>query len=238
MLGVPKSTAGRWVRRYQESGEIARRPIPGRPRVSSGNDDETLEVVAKNNPFLTAAELKAKCGFPGSTQTLRNRLRRRRRHLNSNDAMEEHQSTNNLPFLTVQAGFVWETIIFSGGVTFECTSTGPVHMDDPCNMATSANNGLISVSCWGWMSHGGAGVLERIQCQLDTSTYLHILEHVLLPSARVLYPEGSIIFQQDNNHPAYMSEEVQAWFKRRRKDIELLDWLGSSISPELGDLDG
>ena len=73
----------------------------------------------------------------------------------------------------------------------------------------------------GWMSYEGAGVLECIHGKFTSVAYLEILENLLLPLARRRYPEGTLVYQQDN-HPVHHALTVQRWFRRRR-DIDFLE---------------
>ena len=51
---------------------------------------------------------------------------------------------------------------------------------------------------------------------------MHILENVMLSSARVRNTEGNLIVQEDN-HPMHWRMGDQRWFARRLK-IELIPW--------------
>jgi len=89
-------------------------------------------------------------------------------------------------------------------------------------MSTCKRSGRVSVHCWGWISHEGAGVRHRIEGHLDSLQYQHILQNVMVPSVRMLYPDGIIHLQQDNSS-IHDSCVVQEWLSRQA-DIELMDW--------------
>ena len=88
-------------------------------------------------------------------------------------------------------------------------------------MSTCKRSGRVSVNCWGWISHEGAGILHRIEGHLDGLQYQQILQNVMVPSVRMLYPEGMIHLQQD--HSIHDSRVVQEWLSWQA-DVELLDW--------------
>jgi len=67
----------------------------------------------------------------------------------------------------------------------------------------------------------GAGMLYHIG-HLDSLQYQHILQNVMLPSVRMLYPNGIIHFQQDHSS-IHDSCVVQEWLSLRA-DVELIDW--------------
>jgi hypothetical protein len=54
----------------------------------------------------------------------------------------------------------------------------------------------VSLHSWRWISHEGAGILHHTEEHLEGLQYKHILKHVMVPSVRVLYPDGVIQFQQ------------------------------------------
>ena len=97
-------------------------------------------------------------------------------------------------------------------------------------MSACKRSGCVSVNCWGWISHEGAGVLHRIEGHLDGLQYQHILQNVMVPSVRMLYPD-CIIHLQDNSsiHDSRVVQECLS----RQADIELLEWLprGPDMNP-------
>ena len=80
----------------------------------------------------------------------------------------------------------------------------------------------MSVNCWGWIYHEGAGFLHRIEGHLDGLQYQHILQNVMVPSVWTLYPDGIIHLQQDHSS-IHDSHVVQEWLSRQA-NIELLAW--------------
>ena len=85
-------------------------------------------------------------------------------------------------------------------------------------MSACTCSGRVSVLCWGWISHEGAGMLHRIEGHLDSLQY----QNVMVPSVRMLYPDGIIHFQQDHSS-IHDSHVVQEWLSLQA-DVELIDW--------------
>jgi hypothetical protein len=65
-------------------------------------------------------------------------------------------------------------------------------------------------------------MLHRIEDHLDTLQYLRILQNVMLPSVRMLYPDSIIHFQLDHSS-IHDSRVVQEWLSLQA-DVELIDW--------------
>ena len=89
-------------------------------------------------------------------------------------------------------------------------------------MSTCKHSGHVSVYFWGWNSHEGAGFLHCIEGHLDGLQYQHILQNVMVPSVRMLYPKGIVHLQQDHSS-IRDSRVVQEWLSRQA-DVELLRW--------------
>jgi len=69
---------------------------------------------------------------------------------------------------------------------------------NPQYRSTCKRSGRVSVHCWGYASHEGAGVPHRIEGHLDGLQYQHILQNVTVPSVWMLYPDDIIHLQQDH----------------------------------------
>ena len=93
---------------------------------------------------------------------------------------------------------------------------------NPRYRSTCKRSGRVSVHCWGWNSHEWAGVFQRIEGHLDGLHYKHILQNVMVTSARMLNPDGVIHLQQDHLS-IHDCRVVQEWLSRQA-DVELLDW--------------
>ena len=120
-------------------------------------------------------------------------------------------------------------IILTDESTFTSANDGPVlvyrpqgERYNPQYMSTCKRSGRVSVNCWGWISHEGAGIFHRIEGHLDGLQYQHILQNVMVPSVRMLYPEGVIHLQQDHSS-IHDSHVVQEWLSRQ-PDVELFHW--------------
>jgi hypothetical protein len=122
----------------------------------------------------------------------------------------------------------WDRVIFSDESTFSLANDGFLLLYRPQGerynsqyVSTSTHSGRVSVHCWGWISHEGAGTLHRIEEHLEGVQYKHILKYVMVPSVRVLYPDGEIPFQQDHSS-IHDFRVVQEWLSRQA-DVKLID---------------
>ena len=79
----------------------------------------------------------------------------------------------------------------------------------------------MCLSTVGTGSHEGAGVLHRIEGQLDGLHYQHILQNITVPSVWMLYPDVIMHLQQDHFsiHDSRVVQERVPW----QANVELLD---------------
>ncbi|PSN30254.1 hypothetical protein C0J52_26422 [Blattella germanica] len=206
--GVDSSTARRWIRRFRDDGESARRPIPGRRRVSTQRQDEELVRAAQIAPFSNIRELSRASHFPGSSRTALKRLKNhgiRSRRALIKEPLSDEQAVDRVAIVSSWEDVDWRKVIFSDECTIESTSKGPVLVYrtdgqpyDARFVATRARSGCISATCWGWMSYMGAGTLERIQGTFNSACYEHFLENVIIPGARLWYPEGRTMLEHSS----------------------------------------
>ena len=230
--GVPMSTAREWLRKYRRDGHVARRKGTGLWRISSPAQDAALVAEAERNPFFSARDLKAATGFPGQRNTIVSRLKAaglRARHAAVKELLTDEHQLYRFAFAESNVDREWDRVIFTDESTFSSANDGPVlvyrpqgERYNPQYMSTCKRSGRVSVHCWGWISHEGAGVLHRIEGHLDGLQYQHILQNVMVPSVRMLYPEGIIHLQQDHSS-IHDSRVVQEWLSRQA-DVELIDW--------------
>ena len=244
--GIPKSTATRWIKQYRDFGDVSRRVGTGSWRVSTREQDENVVLQARLTPFKNSEQLRRDAHFPGSSKTVRRRLNeaglKSRRAAKKQQLSDEHK-LYRLAFAMDKIHFDWSDVIFSDECVFSSANDGPVRVfrpfgtrHDPDYVAGVYNTGRVSVACWGWMSSLGLGMLHRIEQgpdgrNLTGGQYVHILENIMVPSVRELYPDGIIKFQQDQS-PVHKSQLVQNWFSSQT-EVELIDWppCGADLNP-------
>ncbi|GFS56805.1 transposable element Tc1 transposase [Trichonephila clavipes] len=77
-VGVARSVVGRLWNRFQETGNVRRRPGAGRPRDTTSTDDRYIQLTARRNRTENATQLQIQLllatGRRISSQTVRNRL--------------------------------------------------------------------------------------------------------------------------------------------------------------------
>jgi len=163
-------------------------------------------------------DLKAATGFPGQKDTIISRLRTaglRARHAAVKELLTDEHKLYRLAFAESNVDRKWDRVIFTDESTFTSANDGLVSVYrpqgqryNPQYMSTCKRGGRLSIHCWDWISHEGAGVLHCIEVHLDGLQYQHILQNVTVPSVWMLYPKVIIHLQQDHSS-IYDSRVVQ-----------------------------
>ncbi|PSN55697.1 hypothetical protein C0J52_09015 [Blattella germanica] len=158
-IGVPLATAKRWAKLFHENNEVSNRAIPGRPRISTREEDAILVTEAENHPFRSAFELNMVSNFPGSPLTARRRLRERgirSRRTATKEHLKIEHIVDRLAYATIRQDFDWRNVIFSDEVVVSSSNYGPPrvyridgHRYDERFVARLYKSGRVSVACWG-----------------------------------------------------------------------------------------
>jgi hypothetical protein len=108
--------------------------------------------------------------------------------LGSRNAAVKEVLTFEFAFAESNVDRKWDRVIFTDESTFSSANDGPILVYRPQGehynsqyMSTCKRSGRMSVHCWGWISHEGAGVLHLIEGHLDGLQYQHILQNVKVP---------------------------------------------------------
>lgn len=125
-IGVPVSTAHRWVQLSREGVEH-RRPGSGRRRVSTPEQNAALVAEAVRNPFQSASAIRTNSQFPGSTRTALRRLKDEQlfaRIAAKKELLKDEHKLFRLAFSEENTNRNWNRVIFSDEVTFSSTNGG------------------------------------------------------------------------------------------------------------------
>jgi len=122
-------------------------------------------------------DLKAATGFPGQKDMNISRLKAgslRARHAAVKQLLTDEHKLYRFAFAESNVDRKWDRVIFTDESTFSSANDGPVLVyrlqGEHCNpqyISTFKRSGHVSVHCWGWISHEGAGVIHRTEGHLD-----------------------------------------------------------------------
>lgn len=248
-LNVNQSTVHRLQQRYAATGSSADRHRPGRPRVTTQNQDHYIRVQHLRNRFrtatATASETIGTHGRQLSARTVRNRLRvegiRPRRPFVGAILTRRHRDArlqwcNRHRYWNLQR---WSSVVFSDEKKFQCHRADGrqrvyrrVHERYAPACVRQINRwGGPSVMMWAAISANHRSQLYFIDGNLNAVRYRdEILQPIVVPFLGQVGPNA--MFQQDNARPHVARVCLQFL---EDNDVDVLDW--PSMSPDLNPIE-
>ena len=243
-LGVHRTTVGRIINRFDESGDFYYvRPKTGRPRVLEMRETRVAARILAKSDAANVTELQKKYFQHVGPQTLRRRLKegglvcrvRKAKPYLSPIAKErrrrwalEHASW------TVED---WKKVVFSDESKFMLFKSDgrqyawfrPGQAYDDRFVKKTVKHGGGKVMVWGCITGQGMGRLHKIDGIMCAPDYVKIMEEQFLGTLKDLKMRrtgnSGIIFQQDND-PKHTSKLARQWLWAHK--VNLLSWPPSS----------
>jgi hypothetical protein len=132
---------------------------------------------------------------------------------------------------------VWENVVFTDEKVFQSFYNGHVRVYRPPDTRfeeqytqSVRNSGRFSVNVWRWMSAHQLGMCTNIDNRFNALAYLDILENIMLPSVRAVFPENNFVYQHDNCR-VHTARIVTEWLEQR--DVTVLPWPARSADINL-----
>lgn len=157
--------------------------------------------------------------------------------------LTERHKQERLRFARDYLDFDWNTAVFSDEKTFKSSQKGRLHLWRKnntrwCdkNIIPNTESGRITINMWGWMSAAGPGELAFIPPRANSSTYVEVLDSIMLPTVRNIYPADELAqfpFVQDNC-PIHRASTVREWF-HNHPEVIVIPW--PARSPDLNPIE-
>lgn len=155
----------------------------------------------------------------------------------------QEQKEARVRFARDYRDFDYSRAIFSDEKSFKSSQHGRRNLwrvnntrYEPRNVKSNNESGRIIVNMWGWMSADGPGELHYINERATGQVYAELLEEVMLPTVRAVYPGEEVpqfYFFQDNC-PIHRARVVQNWLLQY-PEIRTVPW--PSRSPDLNPIE-
>ncbi|KAK9675088.1 DDE superfamily endonuclease [Popillia japonica] len=221
-VSVSKSFVHFWVKRWQTENENV--ALKTKPSFHKSYRSITSKLPAPNRANISA--------HARHTQSA---------SYNKVEFFPRH-TENRLNFAHANINRDWDSVIFTDEKVFSTSQDTRMLIWrpnntrlDPRNVVTIRQSSRITLAYWDWMSSAGPGELTCIGTRMNAAEYIRILEDVLLPSVRVVYPPPHRITLVQDNSAVHTAAAVKEWFQQHQEDIEVLLW--PAKSPDLNPIE-
>lgn len=225
------TTIKKWINRWSQTGEVNTIKPIGRPRATTVDEDLGITLNAIENPRITNAEIKAKCGLDCSSVTVGRRLRenklycrvaRIKEHLSIGHEARRLQFTqDNLNFEFWDRTIIVDESTFMTGHAVRTLIRRPIGAAyDERYIVEKAHSGRKSIPVFGLMHAQAIGPLVRIEGRFDAEKYIDILNETVLPYIEEHFPDGHFYYYQDNS-PIHKARAVREWFEQNIPNHQL-----------------
>ncbi|KAJ8959063.1 hypothetical protein NQ318_022319 [Aromia moschata] len=207
-LNVSKSCIFYIKKRWQGEQRLQRTIRQGIGKVSTENEDKPLVEFISHNPFETAVKAREETFFQGLSEQHKRHLKQcgfkncvaaHKVFLTEEHKQRRVQFANEF----LQGNEFWNTVVFSDEKTFQSSKNGRLRVYRPRNTRfeenytlRTTNSGRFSVNVRAWISVHGPGVCWQIDGRLTSAHYTNILENMMLPAVRQVFPEN-VVFQHE-----------------------------------------
>lgn len=242
----------RTIQRYRKSfnthgidGLADGREMNGPARKTTPRQDDALVEAMEGDRFNAATQVLQEVDPNLSQSTMRRRMKEDGL-MNGVAAVktlleERHKETRmtfarSVEHLTAED---WRTVIFTDEKVFstdkDCRRTVWRRRGEryhPDNILPKHRSGRVTAAFWGWMSAAGPGELVEIDRRMNSELYIEILEEVMIPSVRAVYPVEvvPIIRVVEDNSAVHRARIVRDWYDDH-PEVERFNW--PAKSPDL-----
>lgn len=233
-LNISRFTVRFWIRRHGEEGQITdHRSNSGRRPILTAAQITDMVRHYEGHGFTPTSYFAVL--YDVSPRTIRRALHSaglHYRHHAIKVELQPHHKTARLHFARQYLDYDWSNVIFTDEKTFKSSQIGRLTLwrynrtrYDEAHIVPQNQSGRITVNLWGWMSHDDVGELTPLECRATANNYVSLLEEVMLPTVRTVYPAAEfpqIDYVQDNA-PIHTARVTTAWFNLHR-DISPIQW--------------
>jgi len=238
------------ISKYLETGSMAERDRPGRPRMTTWRDDLLIKKEATRKRTANLRELANKLACVNGTRVSARTISRRlaenglhRRVAKRKPWLSERHRNARLQWAKDHAHFTsadWEKVLWTDESKFTLfdSSRRKVYVSRrkgeeyrPECLRPTVKFGGKSVMVWGCFSAKGVGELRQVHGIMNCETYLHLVRDAGLHSASKLVG-SDFVYQQDND-PKHTAKAVKAFFATSA--VRVMHW--PSQSPDLNPIE-
>jgi transposase len=221
-IGCHPTSIDRWVRQFEEYGNVQDEARIGRPRALESETTDSIVSLAEEKKFITPKDIRSELQLSVSTRTIRRRLDEYglfgRIARISYPFTDEHIQLR-LAFANTHLNWnesKWDTVLFSDETYIVLGSAGQIWVQRPEDTAflepymVQQDSFPNKIGIWGCFSAKGIGAMRTIDGNMDSTFLTDTFNKHMKPTARQMWPTGQWYLLQDNA-PYHTSRETKTW---------------------------
>lgn len=224
-VGFSQSAVTKFLKKYHNTGLLARKKGTGPKRKTSMIEDRRLKRICLSDRFKSAVDIRSELieagGSEISVETVRRRLREsglKARSPAKKPFLNKRMRAQRLKWAKTYKNWTeedWQNVIFSDKSKFCLFGSEGIHyvrrktgerLDEKCIRQTVKHPAGQMV--WGCFSYYGVGTLHFVHGNVDADVYQRILKYQLIPAVENHYSYASTCFFQDDSAPCHRAKRV------------------------------
>jgi len=239
-------TVNRFYSHYVKTGDMQSKSGVTRVKKLSDKDIRRIKFLVRRDPFMTIRKIKEDMGLENVCERTIARALEKYANIKSYWAKKKPFISDKNQKIRLQWAKQhrdwtidqWRKVVWTDESPFMLRYQGKKRVLRYANeryvkafmMGTVKHDKKINV--WGCFNYKGVGDLYQVQGNLEKNQFKQILIHHLVPSMNRMFPDGSGIFQQDND-PKHTARSIKDYI--RSKNLNILPW--PSQSPDLNPIE-
>lgn len=244
-IGIHRSTVGRILKKFNESGSVENNRRSGRPRLTDDRGDRKIFRLVKTNRRQSLRDITTSfnntVSVKVSNRTVRRRLKQegyRRGKIQKTLTISKVNRQRRILWCRNKRHWTneqWQKVIFSDETQVVIGQNNSVSLWRKASekwkpYCLNQRKSPVKVSCmfWGCITYDGIGIIVPVDGNLNSLKYIELLDTHLWPVVAKVFGNRPFIFQDDNATP-HSSRQTSAW--KQENGIQKFTW--PAQSPDL-----
>lgn len=245
-INKSRQSVGSFHKKFKSTNSIKNKEGQGRKAVTTPAQDRYIDIMVKQDRFITAREIQNNEIFKDiSISTIKRRIKKlsplHSYWAASKPFINRKNRSKRIKWCKEHKDWTyeqWSRVLFSDESPFTLRSKSKQRVwrlpneryNKDCVRHTIKHD--LKINVWGCFCLSGVGNIHLIEGIMDQDVYLDILGEAMIQSADLLFNRENWIFQQDND-PKHTAIRVKKYLSDEK--IVLLEW--PAQSPDLNPIE-
>ena len=221
------TTVKLWIQRYEDERNVQRHFSPGRPKITTIEQDTAIVDYIKANPFSTAQRAGALNDVPYQTALkrvhksgLETRVAAHEIKLTEQHKRDRINHCRNMLDVFGEENF--PKIIFTDEKPFDSDECRYKRVYRPKGtryqqeyIVHDSRSGHVSANYWGWISCAGPGEIVATGTHFNSVAYIKLLDEIALPSIEAQFGDIQTVYFMHDNSPVHTARIVREYLQSK-----------------------